>query len=132
MKKIRLKSVHYINWKGITLTSTNPSIDATEENIEKLNVFIKTGKLEIIDAEQNAKQDKETIVVVDKPLRVLDEQQKKDEEINITIERIRLYSSEELKAMNKADLLALCEERKLDVKKNMSVAKIEELILKNQ
>ncbi|MGL4449600.1 MAG: hypothetical protein ACRCTZ_00240 [Sarcina sp.] len=133
MKKIRLKTIHYINWKGITLTSKNPSIDATEENLEKLDTFIKIGKLEVVDLEENARKDIENPQVIEKPLLVGEQiVETNDKDIITRVERVTVYTPEELKGMNKADLLAICEERKLDIKKNMSVAKIEEIILKNQ
>ncbi|MGL5716470.1 MAG: hypothetical protein ACRCXX_14135 [Cetobacterium sp.] len=133
MKKIRLKTIHYINWKGITLTSKNPSVDATEENLEKLNAFIKVGKLEVVDLEENKRKDIENPQVIEKPMLVGEQiVASSDQPIVTTVERIKVYTSEELKAMNKAELLAICEERKIEVKKNLSVAKIEEAILKNQ
>ena len=36
MKVIRLKNVHYVSKEGITLTLENPSIEATENNVKKL------------------------------------------------------------------------------------------------
>lgn len=52
MKVIRLKTVHYVSKEGITLTLEKPSIEATEENVKKLEYFIKEGYLEIVDLDK--------------------------------------------------------------------------------
>lgn len=132
MKKIRLKTVHYINWKGITLTNEKPSIDATEENLEKLKLFIASKQLEVIDLETDKKLDEEHPPIKEKPISLVDQSLETKKDIITNITRSRVYTVEELKAMTKAELISLCNERGLEFKKNMSVAKIEELILANQ
>lgn len=129
MKKIRLKKIHYINWCGIVLTGKNPSIEATEENIKKLEKFIKVGQLEIIDEEEDRKKDLEIPFVEDKPISSIPESRST---IVTSVERVEEYTEEQLKALNKQDLINICEKRGLEFKKNMSVSKLEELILKNQ
>lgn len=52
MKVIRLKNVHYVSKEGITLTLEKPSIEATEENVKKLEYFIKEKYLEIVDLDK--------------------------------------------------------------------------------
>lgn len=52
MKVIRLKNVHYVSKEGITLTLENPSIEATEENVKKLEYFIREKYLEIVDLDK--------------------------------------------------------------------------------
>lgn len=52
MKVIKLKNVHYVSKEGITLTLEKPSIEATEENVKKLEYFIKEKYLEIVDLDK--------------------------------------------------------------------------------
>ena len=52
MKVIRLKNVHYVSKEGITLTLENPSIEATENNVKKLEYFIRENYLEIVDLDK--------------------------------------------------------------------------------
>ncbi|CAL7871110.1 hypothetical protein FUSNEC_GEN_294_05955 [Fusobacterium necrophorum subsp. funduliforme] len=51
MKIIELYTVTFLDWKGIILTDSKPSVEATEENIEKLRVFIENGILRMYDPE---------------------------------------------------------------------------------
>ena len=49
MKVIKLKTVHYVSKEGITLTMENPYVEATEDNVKKMEYFLKEGYLEIVD-----------------------------------------------------------------------------------
>lgn len=129
MKKIRLKRIHYINWCGIVLSGKNPSIEATEENIKKLEKFIKIGQLEIIDEDEDNRKNIEIPFVEDKPISNIPESKGV---IVTSVERVEEYTEEYLKSLNKQDLINICEKKGLEFKKNMSVSKLEELILKNQ
>lgn len=134
MKVIRLKKVFYLNWKGIVLGPGKTFIEATEENIEKLHLYLNNGTLEIIDIEQ-AEKDQAKEALPTEPIVMLDEFRELDESnngITTQIMRIYEYTADELKELKKADLVKICEDRKIEIKKNYSVSKLEELILKNQ
>ena len=75
MKVIRLKTVHYVSKEGITLTLEKPSIEATEENVKKLEYFIKEGYLEIVDL------DKEKITEEKQELEIPKTEDKSEESV---------------------------------------------------
>ncbi|MGL5714762.1 MAG: hypothetical protein ACRCX2_17235 [Paraclostridium sp.] len=134
MKIIRLNTINYLDWKGIILRPDMPFIEATDENIEKLHIYIKSGHLEIVD-ESNVEMEMLETPVVETSMVLLQDEYENMESlygVSTTIQRIHEYTKDELEPMNKAQLIAICEERNLAFKKNMSVAKLEELILKNQ
>lgn len=132
MKLIRLKTVYYLNWQGITLTQEKPFIEATEKNIEKLQKYIKAGYVEIVEKEEMEKEEIIEIPKIEPIVNLENFEQLNDANITTEIKRIYEYTHDELKALNKAQLIAICEERGLEFKKSFSVAKLEELILKNQ
>lgn len=70
MKVIKLKTVHYVSKEGITLTMEKPYVEATEDNVKKMEYFLKEGYLEIIDLDKKheVKEDKkEKNVVIEEP-----------------------------------------------------------------
>jgi hypothetical protein len=130
MKKIRLKRVYYLNWKGVVLSADNPSIEATEENLFKLKEFIKGGQLEVIDNEVDIKKQKENPPHIDPPMINLPEL--KNDKILTDIERIEVYSEEQLKGMTKNELVEVAKTNKIEFKKNISTVKLITLILERQ
>lgn len=58
MKVIKLKTVHYVSKEGITLTMENPYVEATEDNVKKMEYFLKEGYLEIIDLDKKVTDNK--------------------------------------------------------------------------
>lgn len=75
MKVIRLKTVHYVSKEGITLTLEKPSIEATEDNVKKLEYFIKEGYLEIVDL------DKEKIIEEKQELEIPETEDKSEKPV---------------------------------------------------
>ena len=80
MKVIRLKTVHYVSKEGITLTLEKPSIEATEENVKKLEYFIKEGYLEIVDL------DKEKIIEKKQEIEIPKTENKSEKPVTETVE----------------------------------------------
>lgn len=123
MKIIVLHTVHYVSHNGITLSRYNPFVEATEENIEKLNKFIQAGYLTIVEETEAKEEDKipETI-----PVEKNDEVVKQEEEIKNLLESVkRSYTEEELKEKTKNEIIDLLKEEGLSFKATM---KKEELI----
>lgn len=121
MKIIKLKGVHYLSYKGITLTMNKPYIEANDENINKLSEYIKLGFLEI--KEHNDKED-----VEDKYKSTnlsLQEKLLEDTTEPMNGNIIRFPSLEELEKMSKKELIELLDSFNIKYKPNM---KKEELI----
>lgn len=119
MKKyIELETVHYVSVDGITLTLEKPRIEATDENLAKLDFYIKGGYLTIIEVKD------------EKDLKVY--QIPEEEEIPkeylvkevVTAKRIEL-TKEEIESMNKKQLIEACKE--LGIKEAKPSMKVEEL-----
>lgn len=131
MKKIRLNTIHYISWKGIVLSSFEPSIEATEENLEKLEPYIAQGKLIVIDEDEDKRLHEENPPKIEKVPEIANNEERTIG-IDTVIERVHEFTIEELKSKNKSELIEICEARKIEFKKSMTVQKLEELILNNQ
>lgn len=130
MKKIRLSRIYYLNWKGLVLSADNPSVDATEENLEKLKDFIKEGKVKVVDVEENEKIQKENPPHIDPPLINLPEL--KDNSIQTSVERIELYTEEQLKELSRAEVIEIATKNGIEFKKNVGTAKLIEMIIEKQ
>lgn len=130
MKRIRLSRVYYLNWKGIVLSADNPSVEATEENLSKLKEFINNGKLVVIDDEEDKKEQSENPPHIDKKIVAI------PESVNVVvptvIERIPLYTEEQLNEKSRAEVIEIANKNGLEFKKNISTAKLVELILEKQ
>lgn len=122
MKIIQLKSVYFISHNGITLTEDNPFIEATEDNLEKLNTLIKNGFLEVTDtlADQN-----EDVCIIEN----MNEDDDDFKEIVSEIKRYPTFTTDELKAKNKKELIQICKENDIEFKPTMKVSELEQLIL---
>lgn len=135
MKKIRLNKIFYFSWGGITLTSENPSVEASEELIEKMDKFIKNGYLKVTEDEDEFNEVVQNIIedcISDKDGDKFDFIPDVSDVISVKTERIPVYSKEELEKMNKKELLVLAKKMDLSHAKNISVKDLENLIYDNQ
>lgn len=130
MKKIRLSRIYYLNWKGIVLSADKPSVDATEENLEKLKEFIKTGKLVIMDPDEDKKEQETNAPHIEKAIINLPELENKT--ISTTVERIELYTKDQLASMSRAEVIEIATKNNLEFKKNISTPKLIDLVIENQ
>lgn len=119
MKIIKLTRVHYLSWKGITLTINKPFVEATEENLEKLEKYLKLGVVEIKEMDENDKEDEyeATDMSAEEATYV--------EEYDKPIITTRCPTKETLEQMNKKEIMEELEKFHIEYKKNM---KKEELI----
>lgn len=126
MKKfIELYTVHFISTNGITLTLEKPRVEATEDNLKRLEDCIKKGYLHVIEVESQ----EELIDMTPKKedIEPLSEEFLQEHIPNAI--RMPEYTDEELKAMNKKQLLEVAKEIGLsEVKPSMKVKEIEEII----
>lgn len=56
MKYIKLHNTFYFSKHGITLNLDNPYVEATEENILKLNKFIEEKYLKVVELDEDGKE----------------------------------------------------------------------------
>lgn len=123
MQIIVLHTVHYVSHNGITLSQFNPYVEATEENIKKLNKFITAGYLRIAD---EAEIEKEELIPEDIPKAANKELEDQKKEIEAIINNVkRGYSEEDLKDKTKTELIELL---KIEGKPFKNTMKKEELI----
>lgn len=122
MKIIQLKSVYFISHNGITLTEDSPFIEATEENLKKLDTLIQNGFLEVIETSSESE-------IVQIPENYFEEERVIHEEIASEIKRYPTFTAEELKSKNKKELIQICKDNDIEFKPTMKVADLEELIL---
>lgn len=125
MKYIELYTVHFVSTNGITLTTENPRIEATEENIKKLQDCINKNYLTIVEIEnekdfKDFKSDEEIHV----PDEIIELNKLPD---NVT--RIKVYTKEELEEMTKKELVKIIEELGLDIKTTSKVSELRNAIL---
>ena len=57
MKIVKLRGVHYLSFKGITLTMNQPFVEATDEVLNSLAEYIKLGFLEVKEKDEEDKTD---------------------------------------------------------------------------
>ena len=109
MKIIKLKGVHYLSYKGITLTMNQPYVEATEDNLEKLSDYLKLGFVEIKELDEDVDK------VNEYEATDLSMEEKMFEDSNDCLENeiVRFPSLEELEAMNKKELMAVLDKYKI-------------------
>ncbi|MGL5724194.1 hypothetical protein [Cetobacterium sp.] len=134
MKKLKLNSVFYFSWGGITLTSDYPTIEADEELIAKMQKFIDNGYLKIVNGDNEIDEIVEDIIkeCTDETGDKYDFIPDVSEIITVKTERVPVYSKEDLEKMNRKELLALAKKMELSHAKNISVKDLENLIYDNQ
>lgn len=125
MKIIKLKGVHYLSYKGITLTMNQPYVEATEENLEKLSDYLKLGFVEIKELDEDVDK------VNEYKSTDLSMEEKMFEDSNDCLENeiVRFPSLEELEAMNKKELMAVLDKYKIKYKQAMKKEELIKLIL---
>lgn len=125
MKIIKLKGVHYLSYKGITLTMNQPYVEATEENLEKLSDYLKLGFVEIKELDEDVDK------VNEYKSTDLSMEEKMFEDSNDCLENeiVRFPSLEELEAMNKKELMAVLDQYKIKYKQAMKKEELIKLIL---
>lgn len=125
MKIIKLKGVHYLSYKGITLTMNQPYVEATEDNLEKLSDYLKLGFVEVKELDENVDK------VNEYEATDLSMEEKMFEDSNDCLENeiVRFPSLEELEAMNKKELMAVLDKYKIKYKQAMKKEELIKLIL---
>ena len=147
MKKvIRLVGAPYLNYKGIILGKNNPTIEWSKELESKLAIFIRAKKLIVEEVEELEEKDKKVIEVIVPEKEIIDISEEikveklGDEELNKVIEQTveeglaeeKVYTKEQLVALDKKDLIIICKERGIEVKTRDKVEFIENKILEAQ
>ena len=69
MKVIKLNTIHYLFYKGILLNSDKPFVEATEENVLKLQSYIEAKYVkvvELIDGKELKEESKENKKIIEK------------------------------------------------------------------
>lgn len=125
MKIIKLKGVHYLSYKGITLTMNQPYVEATEDNLEKLSDYLKLGFVEVKELDEDVDK------VNEYEATDLSMEEKMFEDSNDCLENeiVRFPSLEELEAMNKKELMAVLDKYKIKYKPAMKKEELIKLIL---
>lgn len=125
MKIIKLKGVHYLSYKGITLTMNQPYVEATEDNLEKLSDYLKLGFVEVKELDEDVDK------VNEYEATDLSMEEKMFEDSNDCLENeiVRFPSLEELEAMNKKELMAVLDKYKIKYKQAMKKEELIKLIL---
>lgn len=123
MKIIKLKGVHYLSYKGITLTMNQPFVEATDDAIKILSDYIKLGFLEIKEKDEQDKVDKYQMT----DMSIEEAMYENSNSINENIERYP--SLEELQSMNKKEIFILLDKYKIKYQANMKKDELIKLIL---
>ena len=125
MKIIKLKGVHYLSYKGITLTMNQPYVEATEDNLEKLSDYLKLGFVEVKELDEDVDK------VNEYKATDLSMEEKMFEDSNDCLENeiVRFPSLEELEAMNKKELMTVLDKYKIKYKPAMKKEELIKLIL---
>lgn len=121
MKIIKLNGVHYLSFKGITLTMNNPFIEATEENLNKLSDYIKNGFLVV--KEKNDEDLENQFEQTDMSM----EEAMYEDYSEVEVERFP--SPEELQAMTKKELFAVLDKYQIKYQQTMKKEDLIKLIL---
>ena len=131
MKRLKLNTVYYFSWGGITLTSDNPSIEINEKDIIKFDKFIKNNYLKVVGEED------EKTTILESQIVEIEESIERDipdvsENITVKIERIPLLSLEELEGKSKKELIKMVKDNGLILPKNTNIKNLSKLIFDNQ
>lgn len=122
MKIVKLKGVHYLSYKGITLTMNQPFIEATDEVLEALADYIRLGFIEIKEKDEEDKTDEY------KPTDMsMEEAMFEDDNEVENIERFP--SLEELQAMTKKELFEVLDKHQIKYQSTMKKDELIKLIL---
>lgn len=122
MKIVKLRGVHYLSYKGITLTMNQPFVEATDEVLDTLSEYIKLGFLEIKEKDEDDKTDEYEPTDMSMEEAMFED----DNEIK-NIERYP--SLEELQAMTKKELFEVLEKYQIKYQPTMKKDELIKLIL---
>lgn len=126
MKKyIELHTVHFISTNGITLSNDKPRVLATEENLSKLQHYIDKNFLKIVTSDEIKEFTPQEEIYV--PKEFVD-----NDFIPNNVVRIEKYTEKDIEGMNKKELMVIADELGIEVKQNMKVAELKELILNKE
>lgn len=122
MKIVKLRGVHYLSYKGITLTMNQPFIEATDEVLNTLSEYIKLGFLEIKEKDEGDKTDEY------EPTDMSMEEAMYEDDGEI--ENIERYPSlEELQGMTKKELFEVLDKYQIKYQPTMKKDELIKLIL---
>ena len=122
MKIVKLRGVHYLSYKGITLTMNQPFIEATDEVLNTLSEYIKLGFLEIKEKDEGDKTDEY------EPTDMSMEEAMYEDDGEI--ENIERYPSlEELQGMTKKELFEVLDKYQIKYQQTMKKDELIKLIL---
>lgn len=124
-KYIELNTVHFVSTNGITLTRENPRIEATEENLKKLESYIDKKFLKVVREDEITEFPIIDEIIVPDNIKELSEAPS-------NVKRIEFYTKDDIKDLNKKELLEIADELGLEVKSNIKVAELKELILSKE
>lgn len=124
-KYIELNTVHFVSTNGITLTRENPRIEATEENLKKLESYIDKKFLKVVREDEITEFQIVDEIIVPDNIKELSEAPS-------NVKRIEFYTKDDIKYLNKKELLEIADELGLEVKSNIKVAELKELILSKE
>mgnify|MGYP000003046802 CR=1 FL=1 len=124
-KYIELNTVHFVSTNGITLTRENPRIEATEENLKKLESYIDKKFLKVVREDEITEFQIVDEIIVPDNIKELSEAPS-------NVKRIEFYTKDDIKDLNKKELLEIADELGLEVKSNIKVAELKELILSKE
>lgn len=126
MKVLMLNRVHYLTCNGLTLSSLHPVIEATEENLNKMSKFIKSGYVKVVETEEKVEafEDQEAIKSAEAP--------KVEEEIlnDYNFNGVERFSAEDLEELTKEELFDKLDEQHIEYKKSMKKDDLIELLVK--
>lgn len=122
MKIVKLRGVHYLSFKGITLTMNQPFVEATDEVLNSLSEYIKLGFLEVKEKDEEDKTDEY------EPTDMSMEEAMFEDDGEV--ENIERYPSlEELQEMTKKELFEVLDKYQIKYQQTMKKDELIKLIL---
>lgn len=123
MKIVKLRGVHYLSFKGITLTMNQPFIEATDEVLDTLSEYIKLGFLEVKEKDEEDKTDEY------EPTDMSMEEAMFEGAAEVSEDIVRYPSLEELQAMTKKELFEVLDKYQIKYQPTMKKDELIKLIL---
>lgn len=122
MKIVKLRGVHYLSYKGITLTMNQPFIEATDEVLTALSEYIKLGFLEVKEKDEEDKTDEYEPTDMSMEEAMFEDDNK--------VENIERYPSlEDLQGMTKKELFEVLDKYQIKYQQTMKKDELINLIL---
>lgn len=123
MKIVKLRGVHYLSFKGITLTMNQPFVEATDEVLDALSEYIKLGFIEVKEKDEDDKTDEY------EPTDMSMEEAMFEDSNDISENIERYPSLEELQAMTKKELFEVLDKYQIKYQQTMKKDELINLIL---